>query len=126
MATQFDVTQTLDGVKTTCAATITNTKTKGQFAGTVEFNWNGRTIADALKYATADRRIAIAPMVRKNTSKYRGQKTIKSNVAAPGVRDAATRIITATDVETFLASVDPSVMADMVKRVQARRTDDSA
>ncbi len=116
---------TLNGVKTTCAATITETTTGGQFAGTVEFDWTGRTVADMARFATADRRIALAPSVRKNITSYRSKKTITSRVSAPGVRDAATRIITVSDVETFLGTVDPSVVDDMVARVIAARNTDN-
>jgi hypothetical protein len=114
----------LTRIKTTCAATITETKSGGQFGGTIEFDWRGRTVADVLRFATADRRIALAPSIRKNIVKHRSTKTIKSVVAAPGVRDAATRIVTESDVETYLNTVDQSVIDGIMERVNARRSDD--
>ncbi len=118
--TQFDVTQTLVGITTEIKSKITDTKTGTTFDGVVVFDWTGRTVADALRFATQNRIIALAPMVRKNAMKYRSAKTIDSVVSAPGTRESA-RVVTQSDVEMYLASLTTERMDEIVAGVAAKR-----
>ncbi len=115
----------MTGIATTIAATITNPKTNAQWIGTLEFDWGGRTLADVLRYASADRRIAVASSIRRDPGAHRGVETIKITVPAPGVRDAATRIVSVSDVESFLDDAPQSVIDAMMVRVTERRNTDT-
>ena len=121
MATQFDVTQKLVGVHTQIKAEITDTKTGTTFNGTLDFDWSHRTVEEVLAFAAKDRRIAIAPSVRKNIMKYRSTKAIKIVVASPGHRDTPSRIMTPEDVVSMLSTKTDAEIEAMLTAARAKR-----
>jgi hypothetical protein len=94
----------LTGVKSTQPAVITNTTTGTSFDGVVDVAWDNLTVADAIKRATSNVVIAIAPSVRKNIGDYRSKKTISVSAPKPGRRERATAVITDSDATEHIAT----------------------
>ncbi len=110
----------LTGVIVTQPATITHTKTGGQFVGDIVADFSNLTVGDAVRRAMSNIVIATAPNVRANITKFRSVTEIKIAAPRPGKRERATAITTVDDVVSFLAGKSASEIALIMDTVKSK------
>lgn len=112
---KFGMQDKLKGVTSTIKAVVNNTKTKAVFKGTLEFDWSDVTLQQVLDaFAAPDRKITWANTHRAKIGEYKNKKTVHVKVSPPGTRVSVKEPVTLMDVETYLASLTPERLAEVV------------
>lgn len=119
---KFGMQDKLKGVTSTIKAEVNNTKTKAVFKGTLEFDWSDVTLQQVLDaFAAPDRKITWANTHRDKIGEYKNKKMVHVKVSPPGTRVTVKESVTLMDVETYLASLTPERLAEVVARQTEKR-----
>jgi hypothetical protein len=100
------------------AASVTNKQTGANWTGHIDFGFGRCTVADLVQWAMADRKITWANANRKRIAEYVGRDVITVALAPVGTRERVARVITESDVETFMSGLTDEQIADLVKRAR--------